>query len=100
MFFNETEIEDFINSNIKLYYEKGRTKVLNEFKSPGYAKIISSINISPDFEDINIIFQKGLTIDPRQDIIELFAQGGAIKKGDTFIQIPPSKIIQKYLGKR
>jgi len=79
---------------------KGRSELLNILNSKGYKHIFKYVKISEDFTDFSFELLDDLLIE-NQDIIELICQGGAIMKKDkTFVTVPPSSIIRKYLGKR
>lgn len=103
--FETVKATDVLYWTIKEYYSEARIKLLEELQSEGYKHIIDNIYISEDFQDIEIKLKDGY-ITNRQDVIELFAQGGTLLKVSESgqepeaIAIKPSSILRKYLGKR
>jgi len=97
--FNVNENANALYDNIKFYFFKARNEVYAELSSKGYAHIIDNVYISDDFQKIEITMQDGYAIE-RQDVIEVFAQGGTLLKDGEAVSIKPSAVICKYLGKR
>ncbi len=99
--FNIEQATVAIRNKVEEHFVKGREEVLSELGSRGYEEIIKSLYISPGFEEANIVLQDNIIFDKRQDIIEVLAQGGALKKTDgSFITFKPARSVRKYLGKR
>jgi len=88
-----------IYNNIKDYRIKARADLLREFNSPGYSEIFKNVTISEDYSLFEFDLQDGVDISG-QDITEVLAQGGAVKKDDGFVLLKRSATIRKYLGKR
>lgn len=102
--FQVVQATDVLYWTIKEYYTEARIKLLEELRSEGYKDIIEDVFVSDDFQDIKITLKEGYITD-RQDVIELFAQGGTLLKtvpGDEpeAVAIKPSATLRKYLGKR
>ncbi len=88
-----------IRQKVEEHYRQARQDVLSVLTSDGYKEILKDIEISDDFTFFRFKFKDGVDI-TQQDFIEVLAQGGAVKKDDDFIEIAPSSIMRKYLGKR
>ena len=91
--------EQIIRNNILKRFEEGRKEVIRTLSSDGYSQIIKSVSADDYLENLQIEFQDEVDIEG-QNVLQVFAYGGEIKKGDDFISIPPSAIMQKYLGTR
>lgn len=89
--------EQVIENTIRERFVKARTEVLEVLNSPGYEEIVESVEIAPDFSEIAIELKDDIKVDG-QNIVQVFAKGGQIKKGDEFIDVMPNPIIRKYLG--
>jgi len=93
-----------LSDTIREHYIQARIDLLNEFQSAGYKHIIDSILIEPDFSKIQINFKAGYEVS-KQDVFELFAQGGTLMKTNEngekeTVAVKPSAVVKKYLGKR
>lgn len=102
--FQVAQATDVLYWTIKEYYTEARIKLIEELQSEGYKDIIEDVFISDDFQEIEITLKEGY-ITERQDVIELFAQGGTLLKvrpGEEpeAVAIKPSIVLRKYLGKR
>ncbi|MGV9141920.1 MAG: hypothetical protein ACOC1X_03180 [Promethearchaeota archaeon] len=80
-------------------YEVGRQEVLRTLESDGYSEIIESVNADEYLENLEIKFKDGVDVEG-QNVLQVLAYGGEIKKDDDFVSIPPSTIMQKFLGAR
>jgi len=90
---------NYISESFKEYYLEARIELINELSSPGYSHIIQTFTVSPDMQDLSIILNDDI-LPTQQDVFQLLAKGGALKKKDgTFLKIMPSYIVNKYLGK-
>lgn len=89
---------EVLENSFKMYYKKARDEVLKVLKSPGYEHIIQGVEISEDFQEIKIQFKSDVEAKD-QNVFQLFAFGGQIKKGDNFINIMPNPTLRKYIGK-
>lgn len=91
--------EQILRQAILNRFEKGRQEVIRTLTSPGYQHIIKSVKTSEYLEDLVIEFVDGIDI-KGQNVLQVFAHGGQVKKGNEFISIPPSDAIRKYLSTR
>lgn len=98
MFIDEAAVLRGIRKAFEDYYSKAAEEVKTELTSHGYEDIISDVNITSDFENINIVFKDKL--DKKQDTMEVLAQGGALNIGGENKPIQSSRTLRKYLGKR
>lgn len=80
-------------------FEKGRKEVINTLTSAGYEHIIKSVKVDDYLSELIIEFVDGVDIEG-QNVLQVFAHGGQIKKDDELIPIPPSDVIRKYLSTR
>lgn len=87
-----------IKNSILNYNNQLKINVYRELNSDGYKHILKSFSFDEN-NNFKFVFQDDIDIQ-NQDFLEVFAQGGNIKKGDELIGIKPSKTIRKYLGKR
>lgn len=92
---NEKVLRDAILNR----FEKGRQEVVRTLNSPGYEHIIKSVKTSEYLEDLIIEFVDGVDVEG-QNVLQVFAHGGQIKKDDDLIPIPPSDAVRKYLSTR
>lgn len=97
--FDLSHNEDVLKKAVLNRFDKGRDEVVKTLTSAGYKHIIKSVSTSEYLEDLVIDFVDGVDIEG-QNVLQVFAHGGQIKKGDEFIPIPPSDAVRKYLSTR
>lgn len=80
-------------------FETAREEVIRVLSSAGYSHVIKSVSSSEYLENLIIDFVEGVDIEG-QNVLQVFAHGGTIKKNDEFVSIPPSEAVAKYLSTR
>lgn len=80
-------------------FETARKEVIRVLSSAGYSHVIKSVRSSEYLENLIIDFVEGVDIEG-QNVLQVFAHGGTIKKNDEFVSIPPSEAVAKYLSTR
>lgn len=80
-------------------FKTAREEVIRVLSSAGYSHVIKSVSSSEYLENLIIDFVEGVDIEG-QNVLQVFAHGGTIKKNDEFVSIPPSEAVAKYLSTR
>jgi len=91
--------EQILKNAVLNRFEKGRQEVVKTLTSAGYKHIIKSVSTSEYLEDLVINFVDGVDV-KGQNVLQVFAHGGQIKKDDELIPVPPSDVVRKYLSAR
>lgn len=91
--------EKVIKESILKRFEKARNEVVKTLSSAGYSNVIKKVSTSEYLENLIIEFVDGVDVEG-QNVLQVFAHGGTIKKNDEFISIPPSEAVAKYLSTR
>ena len=91
--------EKVLKNAVLKRFEKGRQEVVKTLTSAGYKHIIKSVSTSEYLEDLVINFVDGVDV-KGQNVLQVFAHGGQIKKDDELIPVPPSDVVRKYLSAR
>lgn len=100
--FDIKKANDTIEQNIEEYWVKAKEEIQEELSSPGYNHIFNNVSVDYTQEgfSINLDFKDDIKTE-EQDVMELLARGGVLSKKDgSYIEVPPSPVLTKYLSKR
>jgi hypothetical protein len=91
--------EEVLRNSFLKHFKEAEENVRKVLTSAGYEHIVKSVSVNDYLEGLTIEFED--EIDTKgQNVLQVLAHGGQIKKGDELIPVAPSETIRRYLSTR